>query len=246
MKKNTIIVIILFISCIQAFCQEVDTANMVTITVKKSRLPLRCIYSHSNTIYANVTNILAINYPDSAVGNYEIETELGYIHNMKRGKFMVVKHNPGGLTVTVWKDSSNGTRKMVGSQEFTVMRLPNASITVEGNIVDTTVSITSLLQNPELGLVFGDFTPMDDICSIKSFDIKIGSQEYHSESNTMTYDMLNAIVKAKGTMLFENVQAYVNSGDNMDQTLSKDKKQRLLTEKFYLVEKESKPIQLMR
>jgi len=244
MLRKVTLLFLFSTSTLFAFGQ--DTANMVTITVKKSRLPLRCIYSHSNTIYANVTNILAINYPDSAVGNYEIETELGYIHNMKRGKFMVVKHNPGGLVITVWKDSSNGTRRQVAAQEFKVKPLPNASIVAAGNIIDTSVSINDLLQNPELGLVFGDFTPMDSICSIKSFDIKIDSSEYHSESNTMTYEMLNAIVKTKGTILFENVEAYINSGDNMEQGVSKDKKQRTLTEKFYLVEEKSKPIQLMR
>jgi len=226
-----------------AFCQ--DTANTVIIKIKRSVTPLSCVYSQSNTIYTNVTNILQVNYPDSGTGQYELETELGYIQNMHRGKFMVVKHNPGGLTITLWKDSA-GRHGLVATQEFTVRSLPNATISVGGYEIDTSAYISDLLKYRELELVFGDFTPLEDMCFIKSLDLKIGGAEYHSDSNMLTDEMTNAIKTEKGTMIFENVLATINSPDDMEQTLSKDKKKRVLTQKVYTLEDRSKPIQLMR
>jgi hypothetical protein len=242
MRARYLIPLLLFVSTI-SFGQ--DTANTVIIKIKRPLTPLSCVYSQSNTIYTNVTNILQVNYPDSSVGQYSLETELGYIQNLHRGKFMVVKHNPGGLTISLWKDSA-GKHNLVATQEFMVRPLPNASITVGGYEIDTTAYISDLLKYRELELVFGDFTPLEDMCFIKSFDLKIGGAEYHSESNMLTDEMANAIKNERGTMQFENVMATINSPDDMEQTLSKDKKKRVLTQKVYTVEDKSKPIQLMR
>ncbi len=242
MRASYLLAILLFTSII-GFGQ--DTANTVIIKIKRPITPLSCLYSQSNTIYTNVTNILQVNYPDSGTGQYLLETELGYIQNMHRGKFMVVKHIPGELTITLWKDSA-GRHDLVATQEFTVRPLPNASITVGGYEIDTTAYISDLLKYRELELVFGDFTPLEDMCFVKSFDLKIGGAEFHSESNMLTDEMTNAIKNEKGTTVFENVIAIINSPDDMEQTLSKDKKKRVLTQKVYTVEDKSKPIQLMR
>jgi len=239
------ILILGFILCLFITSRGQDTANTIIIKIKRPVTPLSCVYSQSNTIYTNVTNILQVNYPDSGTGQYSLETELGYIQNLHRGKFIVVKHNPGRLTITLWKDSA-GRHDLVATQEFTVRSLPNATISVGGYEIDTAAYISDLLKYRELELVFGDFTPLEDMCFIKSFDLKIGGVEYHSESNMLTDEMTNAIKNEKGTMVFENVLATINSPNDMEQTLSKDKKKRVLTQKIYTIEDKSKPIQLVR
>ena len=223
-----------------------DTTHVVTIKVRHSELPLRCAYSHSNTLYTNVTNILAVNYSDSASGYYEIETDLAYTRDMKRGRFLIVKHNPGTITVSVYRNAPNKKRIMVSAQEFTVKNLPNASLVVGGTVIDSTASVDDLLKFKELTLSFGDFMPMDSSCAVKSFDLKVDSAKYHSDSNLFTKEMIGAIMKSTGTLVFENVKAIINAPDDVEQTVSKDGKQKIYTQRVYTIEQKSKPVKLIR
>ncbi|HWY99082.1 MAG TPA: hypothetical protein VNY36_08360 [Bacteroidia bacterium] len=245
MKRSVIILFLLICICNStAFCQSADTAQVVTIKVKRSTLPLRSLDSYSNTLYTNVSNILKVNYSDSTFSNYTIQADLAYIQDMKRGKFMIIKHNPGKLTVSVWKDS-NGILAMVATQEFMVKPLPNASITIGENVIDTSASLNDLKQYGELNLVFGDFIPLDYMCTIKSFDLKIGKKEFHSESNKLTTQMLDALGSSE-TITFQNVMATINSIDDVTQGISADGKQRIVTQNVYCAENESKPIKLIK
>ena len=244
--KKAISILFLLLVTLFAFGQGMDTAHVITIKVRHSELPLRCVYSHSNTLYTNVTNILVVNYSDSASGYYEIETDLAYTRDMKRGRFLIVKHHPGTITVSVYRNAPNKKRIMVSAQEFTVKNLPNASLVVGGTVIDSTASVDDLLKFKELTLSFGDFMPMDSICTVKSFDLKVDSAKYHSDSNLFTKEMIGAIAKSTGALVFENVKAIINSPDDVDQTISKDGKHLVYTQRVYSVEEKSKPIKLIR
>lgn len=229
-----------------AFCQNNDTAHAITIKVKRVNTPLTCVYSRSNTIYTNVTNVVRVNYSDTTNVHYELETELGFVRPLHDNFFMVVKHGAGSMLINIWKDSADGTRKMVSTQEFTVKSLPNAAIVVGDYPIDSTAYVSDLIAYKKLNLLFGDFTPMSDMCAIHSFDMKIDDITYHSESDTLTNDMIIAIKHTKNTIRLLNVKATINSADDVEQTLTADKKKRVLTQRVYNVEKESKPIVLMR
>ena len=245
MKRSTSIFLLLLIKLF-ALGQDMDTSHVVTIKVRHSELPLRCAYSHSNTLYTNVTNVLVVNYSDSASGYYEIETDLAYTRDMKRGRFLIVKHHPGTITISVYRNAPNKKRFMVSAQEFTVRDLPNASLVVGGTVIDSTASVDDILKFKELTLSFGDFMPMDSSCTVKSFDLKIDSSKYHSDTNLFTKEMIGAIAKSTGTLVFENVKAIINSPDDVDQTISKDGKHLVSTQRVYTVEEKSKPVKLIR
>jgi hypothetical protein len=242
--KNSLPILFLLLFAGNIYGQSNDTMNVVTIKVKRSTLPLRSLDSYSNTLYTNVTNILKVNYPDSILGIYKIQADLAYIQDMQRGKFMIVKHNPGKLVVTVWKDS-NGAHTMVATQEFMVKPLPKASITIGENIVDTSISVNDLKQYGQLDLVFGDFIPLNDMCTVKSFDLKIGKKEYHSESNRLTAQMLDALDNSD-IITFQNVMATINSTGDVKYEVAADGKHRVAVQNVYCAENESKPIKLIK
>ncbi len=124
-----IIILTLSIST-NAFCQDSSATHISTIRIHRTRQPLRSLVSYSNVLYTNVTNILTVTYPDSILDCYDIEANLAFTKSLHRGKFIVVKHNPGILTITVYKKLLNGKRTILTAQDFEVKPLPQGSLTI--------------------------------------------------------------------------------------------------------------------
>jgi hypothetical protein len=177
---------------------------------------------------------------------YDIEANLAFIKNLHRGKFIVVKHNPGILTISVYKKLLNGKRTLLTAQDFEVKPLPQGSITIGGNIIDSTVSLEDLLRYKKLDVVFGDFFPMDNICNVDTFDLRINNQQYQSTSNQLTDEMLNALKNSDGTIRFINVKVSLNAEQDAMREVDAKTKKVFLKHDEYLLEDTSKYIHLIR
>jgi hypothetical protein len=242
--KKTALILFIFIS-LSAFCQKsLDTVHIKTVRVKKKFVPLKAVYSSSNTLYTNVANIVQICYPDSASGVYSISSDLTYIKQLSNGRFTITRHGPGKLTISIFKAKPDGASVLFTAQEFDVKPLPEGSLTIGGNIVDTTASKSDIEDKSELGIIFGDYYPSAFWSYIDSFDLRIDSVLYHSSNNKLTQQMLDKIKITNSPVIFENVIASIMSDEDKDEI--KDKKgARKVVQKSYVFEKKSKPVMLL-
>ncbi len=152
----------------------------------------------------------------------------------------------GVLTVTIYKTLPSGKQIIVAAQDFDVKPLPQGSLTIGGSIIDSTVSANDLALYKELNVAFGDFFPMDNMCHVDTFDLRINNRQYQSFSNQLTDDMLDALKNSDGAFRFINVKVSLNS--QQDVTREVDAKTKKVTLKYeeYILEDTSKYIHLIR
>jgi hypothetical protein len=225
--------------------QNLDTVQIKTIKVHRSTQPLRALLSYSNTLYTNVSNLLTVTYPDSTMNCYDIEASPAYTKKLPHGKFIIVKHNPGVLTVTIYKTLPSGKQIIVAAQDFDVKPLPQGSLTIGGSIIDSTVSANDLAVYKELNVAFGDFFPMDNMCRVDTFDLRINNQQYQSFSNQLTDDMLNALKNSDGVFRFINVKVSLNSQQDVTREVDAKTKKVTLKHDEYILEDTSRYIHLI-
>jgi hypothetical protein len=245
MRLKHIILFIFGISNLSVFAQQnLDTVQIKTIKVHRSTQPLRALLSYSNTLYTNVSNLLTITYPDTTLNCYDIEASPAYTKKLPHGKFIIVKHNPGVLTVTIYKTLPSGKQIIVAAQDFDVKPLPPGSLTIGGTIIDSTVSASDLALYKELNVAFGDFFPMDNMCHVDTFDLRINNQQYQSFSNQLTDDMLNALKNFDGVFRFINVKVSLNSQQDITREVDAKTKKVTLKHDEYILEDTSKYIHM--
>lgn len=246
MKKLLFALILLHSISSSSAQQNLDTVQIKTIRIHRSTQPLRSLVSYSNTLYTNVTNLLTITYPDSILNCYDIEASPAFTKKLAKGKFIIVKHTPGILTVTIYKDQIDGKRTIIAAQDFDVKPLPKGSLTIGGTIIDSTVSVSDLLVYRELNVAFGDFFPMDSMCRIDTFDLRINNKQYRSTSNQLTDDMVDAIKNTNGTIQFIHVKVSLNSQEGVIREVDAKTKKMILKRDEFTLEDSSKVIHLIR
>ena len=214
--------------------------------VKKRFVPIKAIYSASNTLYTNVANTLQVCYPDSASAGYSLTADYTFIQKLKEGEFTLTKHTPGQIIVNIYKTKPSGATFLYSALQFDVKPLPQGSLTIGGKLIDSDVSRFDLIAYDTLGIAFGDFYPGIYWCYVDSFDLKIDDKLYHSSSNRLTLLMLQAVLKTKSPITFQNVKVSINSADDVDAEVNEKGERKIIQRSYWLYrqDKDAKTVAL--
>lgn len=205
MKKSTIFFSFLFTSSLLSFGQKHHTINIVK---PKEKPELKSMTSASGAIYIGIPNTLVLTDTILTANKYILQTTANIEISRSGNKITINPRSTDnhGIVIFIRKLQGKDTITL-NIQKFGVGLVPDPIPAINGKPVNGTISKSELLKYKKLTVYeSADIINSNTWYKCISFDMDIDNNEFHSNSDTLTNSMLQAIQMAQyGTSISINI-----------------------------------------
>ncbi|HTB06972.1 MAG TPA: hypothetical protein VK806_08490 [Bacteroidia bacterium] len=191
MSRRNVIFLILFFKFAYTFGQNTQSFKIAGV---KEKPALKSLTSASNTLYQGIDNVMILTDTLISAKRYIIKAP-GTTMSWNGNRLLVRLSTPNLDTIYASICKTRGKDTLIlYNQKLPVKRIPNGwSITLGGSVVMDTISKTKLLRYKKLGVCLDADIIKGFNAHITRFDMQIGNNTFHSDSNVLTPEMVKAL-----------------------------------------------------